>query len=156
MCMRPSDILDSAVVAQGGHVKCPHDTLRCSHSCSFIYIIVPIHNFCRCCCHGLLNSVTNRRTWCLQDFWYMHDQYCVSLIRHCSYSFFYFCCFLLCRDRTKAWNGLRNGLKNRLIKLMICSPLGCGKSFHSCGLISALLTRTSMQVSPPAPLCAAS
>ena len=65
--------------------------------------------------------------------------------------FFYFCCFLLCRDRTKTRNGLGNGS----IKLMICSPSGCGKCFHGCGLASALVTRTSMQVSPPAPLCAA-
>ena len=45
-------------------------------------------------------------------------------------------------DRTKAWLG--NGSKNRLIKLKICSPLGRG-------LTSALVTRTSMQVSPPVP-----
>ena len=29
MCMRPSDILDSAVVAQGGHVNWLHDKLHC-------------------------------------------------------------------------------------------------------------------------------
>ena len=28
MCMRPSDILDSAVVAQGGHVNWLHDKLH--------------------------------------------------------------------------------------------------------------------------------
>ena len=50
---------------------------------------------------------------------------------------------------------LGNGSKNGLIKLKVCSPSGRWKSFHSRGL-SALVTRTSMQVSPPAPPCAAS
>ena len=49
-------------------------------------------------------------------------------------------------DRTKARNGLGNGLKNRSIKLEICSPSGHVKSFHIRSL-SALVTRTSMQVS---------
>ena len=57
--------------------------------------------------------------------------------------------------RTGLKHRLGNGSKNGLIKLKVCSPSGCWKSFHSCGL-SALVTRTSMQVSPPAPPCAAS
>ena len=32
--------------------------------------------------------------------------------------------------------------KNESINLQICSPSGCGKSFHGCGLTSALVTRT--------------
>ena len=48
-------------------------------------------------------------------------------------------------DRTKT----RHGSKNGSIKLEICSPSGGGKSFHGRGLLSALVTRTSMQVSPP-------
>ena len=59
-------------------------------------------------------------------------------------------------DRTKARNGIGNGLKNGSIKLKISSPSVCGKSFHSRGLTSTLVTRTSMQISPPTPPCAAS
>ena len=43
-------------------------------------------------------------------------------------------------DRTKTRNGLGNGSKNQLSKLKICSPSGYGKSFHGCGLTSALVT----------------
>ena len=57
-------------------------------------------------------------------------------------------------DRIKTRLG--NGLKANWLKLKICSPLGHGKSFHGCGLTSALVTRTSMQVSPPVPPCATS
>ena len=55
------------------------------------------------------------------------------------------------KSKTQDWLGNRS--KNGLIKLQICSPSGCGKSFHSRGLTSALITRTSMHVSPLAPLC---
>ena len=55
-------------------------------------------------------------------------------------------------DMTKT----RNGLENGSIKLKICSPSGRGKSFHGRSLTSPLVTKTSVQVSPPAPPCAAS
>ena len=59
-------------------------------------------------------------------------------------------------DRTKTRNKLGNGSKNRSIKFKICSPSGRGRSFHGRGLTSALVTRMSMQVSPPVLPCAAS
>ena len=59
-------------------------------------------------------------------------------------------------DRTKTRNGLENGSKKGSIKVKICSPSGRGKNFHGRSLTSVLVTRTSMQVSPPAPPCAAS
>ena len=57
-------------------------------------------------------------------------------------------------DRTKTWNELGNRSKNGSNKLKIYSPSGHGKSFHGRGLTSALVTSTSMQVSPPVPPCA--
>ena len=54
-------------------------------------------------------------------------------------------------DSTKTRNGSGNGSKNGSI---ICSTSGRGKSFRGHGLTSALVTRTSMQASPPVPPCA--
>ena len=62
---------------------------------------------------------------------------------------------LVTMDRTKTRNGAGNGSKNGSIKLNICNPSGHGKSFHGHGLTSALVTRNSMQASPPARPCAA-
>ena len=56
-------------------------------------------------------------------------------------------------DRTKTQNELGNESKN---KLKIFTPSGHGKSFHGSGLTSALVIRTSMQVTPPVPRCMAS
>ena len=59
-------------------------------------------------------------------------------------------------DRTKTQNGLGNESKNGSIKLKIFTPSGHGKSFHGRSLTSALVIRTSLQVTPPVPRCMAS
>ena len=59
------------------------------------------------------------------------------------------------QDRIKTQSGSENESKNRSIKLEICSHSGRGKSFYGHGL-SAMVTKMSMQVSPPMFPCMAS
>ena len=49
-------------------------------------------------------------------------------------------------DGTKSRNRSENGSENGSIKLNICSPSGCRKTFHGRVLTSALVTRTSMRI----------